>query len=165
MNTPAGKQSQGPQHIRMNQVKVHTAIIFTQQRGCQELPTVWKRGCSSLLCEGELFESRAAPSYCPPPAGLAVPPHGTEQLCFVGIPPWSAKQDKNENKMVVRRMGGLANSLGCTYVALSTSTLNELIWLESILFICSFIQQVLFLGKIGGMGGEESCRQVSTFRL
>lgn len=38
-------------------------------------------------------------------------------------------------------------------MALSTSTLNELIWLESILFICSFIRQVLNLRKIEGRGG------------
>lgn len=68
MNTPAGKQSQGPQHIRMNQVKVHTAIIFTQQRGCQELPAVWKRGCSSLLCRRRTFwikgSSKLLPTTC-----------------------------------------------------------------------------------------------------
>ena len=42
MNKPAGKQSQGPQDIRVNQVKVHTAVTFTQQFCCEELPATEK---------------------------------------------------------------------------------------------------------------------------
>ena len=63
MNKPAGKQLQGPQDKRVNQVKVHTAVTFTQQFSCQEFPATEKEALQQpsvqekFLTKGQLQDT------------------------------------------------------------------------------------------------------------
>lgn len=78
----------------------------------------------AAACPVEVLDPRAAPSRCPPPAGLAAPPHDLEWLAvflFGGIPHAVKNKTKQKTQPHSGESESLTSSLRYKCVPLSTS--------------------------------------------